>query len=50
MELAFLKPPLPIIRIYIQLIGNMPALPNGAAETAEIDLSPPQLTIECPGR
>ena len=25
--------------MYIQLIGNIPALPNGAAETAEIEFS-----------
>lgn len=41
--LACFSPSAPIMRIYIQLIGKMDALPNGAAETAPRRVSIPSI-------
>ena len=42
-SVAVRSPTLPIIRMYIQLIGSTAALPSGAAETAP---TPPSLAPE----
>ena len=49
-EVAFFNPAAPISLMYTYDIGVMEALPNGAAETAPIESSPPVGTTGLPGK